>query len=297
MNILMIHAHHEPQSFSAALCQQAVTTLTQAGHTVVLSDLYAMGFDPVSDRRNFTMTRNPDYLKQQQEELHATEVSGFSPEIEAEIQKLEHCDALIFNFPLWWFGMPGILKGWCDRVLAMGRIYGGSKLYEGGIGQSTKRALVMLTTGGGPTAYDGWGVNPAMDQILRPIHHGIFWFNGFLPLDPFIAWSPVRVSVEQRAAYLQQLAQRLSGLFTETPRQLPPLADFPDFGHDTHKRFMVVIHRPAPAAATPPAPSADAMALFERWQRAGTLLVCQHTLADADRPAATSHCGCAIAPN
>ncbi len=280
MNILIVHAHHEPQSFSSALCQRAQATFTQAGHTVEVSDLYAMGFNPVSDRRNFVTTKDPHYLKQQQEELHATEANGFSPELEAEIQKLERCDALIFNFPLWWFGMPGILKGWCDRVLAMGRIYGGGKLYEGGIGQGAKRALIMLTTGGGPTAYDGWGVNPALEKILTPVHHGIFWFNGFLPLEPFIAWSPVRVTAEQRAEYLQQLDQRLSGLFDEAPCALPPLADFPNFGRDTQKRFMVTVRRQVEPDAVYREQAARELALLATWKRAGKLLDFQSTSAD-----------------
>ncbi len=114
--------------------------------------------------------------------MHASDTNGFAADVEAELSKLEQCDALIFNFPLWWFGMPAILKGWCDRVLAMGRIYGGPKLYEGGIGQATKRGLVIMTTGGGPAVYNGWGQNPSLDAILIPIQHGIFWFNGFLPL-------------------------------------------------------------------------------------------------------------------
>lgn len=59
MNILIVHAHHEPQSFSSALCRQAASTLKTAGHEVVVSDLWAMRFDPVSDRRNFNDCERP----------------------------------------------------------------------------------------------------------------------------------------------------------------------------------------------------------------------------------------------
>ncbi|MED5357468.1 MAG: NAD(P)H-dependent oxidoreductase [Pseudomonadota bacterium] len=34
---------------------------------------------------------------------------------------------LIFQFPLWWFGLPAILKGWVDRIFAMDRLYGGGR--------------------------------------------------------------------------------------------------------------------------------------------------------------------------
>lgn len=58
-----------------------------------------MRFNPVSDRRNFMSVKDPDYFKQQLEERYATEVGGFIPEVEAEIQKLEWCDLMIWQFP------------------------------------------------------------------------------------------------------------------------------------------------------------------------------------------------------
>ncbi len=45
---------------------------------------------------------------------------GFTAELKAEMDKLEKADLLIFQFPLWWFGLPAILKGWVDRVFAQG---------------------------------------------------------------------------------------------------------------------------------------------------------------------------------
>ena len=65
MRVLIVHAHHEPTSFNGALTRHAVEVLTAAGHETVVSDLYAMGFDPVSDRRNFTTVADPERLKQQ----------------------------------------------------------------------------------------------------------------------------------------------------------------------------------------------------------------------------------------
>ena len=81
--------------------------------------------------------------------------------------------------------------------------------------------------------------------ILAPIQHGIFWFNGFRPLEPFIAWSAARISDAERTAYLDQLRTRLESIFEERPLELPPLADFPQFGRDIKKRFKVVIRRKA----------------------------------------------------
>ena len=141
MNVFLVLAHPEPKSFNGALHATAVETLQSEGHAVQTSELYAMGFNPLSDRHNFTGVKNPDYLKLQLEEMHATETGGFAPELEAEMRKLEGCDLLVLQFPLWWFGLPAILKGWVDRVFAMGRVYGGGRIYERGVFRG-KRALV-----------------------------------------------------------------------------------------------------------------------------------------------------------
>jgi NAD(P)H dehydrogenase (quinone) len=132
MKILLVLAHPEPKSFNGAMFQTAIDTLKDSGHDVQYSDLYAMRFDPISDRRNFTTVKDPDYFKPQLEEIYATDGGGFIPEIEAEIQKLEWCDLMIWQFPLWWFSVPAILKGWVDRVFAMGRAYGNGHIYETG---------------------------------------------------------------------------------------------------------------------------------------------------------------------
>jgi NAD(P)H dehydrogenase (quinone) len=91
-----------------------------------------MGFDPVSDRQNFTTPADGDYLKQQGEEAHATAHGGFATDIKAELEKLDWCDVLIFQFPIWWFGLPAILKGWVVRVFALDRIYGGGRWFDNG---------------------------------------------------------------------------------------------------------------------------------------------------------------------
>jgi hypothetical protein len=92
----------------------------------------------------------------------------------------------------------------------------------------------------GPSgSYGGFGANPPLSAILAPIQHGVFWFNGFLPLQPFVAYSPARISPEDRRQYLDQLNQRLRLMETEKSLVLSPLSNFPDMGKDSKKRFMV----------------------------------------------------------
>jgi NAD(P)H dehydrogenase (quinone) len=53
MNVLLVYAHPEPASFNGALKDLAVEVLTGAGHSVEVSDLYAMRFDPVTGPGDF----------------------------------------------------------------------------------------------------------------------------------------------------------------------------------------------------------------------------------------------------
>ena len=62
MNVLIVHAHPEPQSFTTAMKDLAVQELTNAGHQVEVSDLYAMNFNPVASAADFGSRKNPDYL-------------------------------------------------------------------------------------------------------------------------------------------------------------------------------------------------------------------------------------------
>jgi NAD(P)H dehydrogenase (quinone) len=216
MNVLIVFAHPEPKSFNGALFDTAIGTLRAAGHTVQTSDLYRMGFNPLSDRDNFTTVHDPDYLKLQLEEMHATDNDGFAPEVEAELRKLEACDLLILQFPLWWFGLPAMLKGWVDRVMAMGRTYGNGAIYQNGKFRG-KRALLSLTTGGPEAAYAKGGFNGDIDGILRPVQRGVLEFLGFDVLAPQVTYGPVRATPEQRQAWLADYTERLRAIHAEAP--------------------------------------------------------------------------------
>lgn len=214
MNVLIVYAHPEPQSMNSAMFAAAVAALEAAGHTVQSTDLYDMQFNPVSDRSNFTTVQNPAFYKQQLEEVYATEQNGFAPLIDAEQQKVEWCDLMIWQFPLWWFGVPAILKGWVDRIFAMGRTYGGGHFYEKGI-FSGKKALLSLTTGGGPEAYVKGGFNGNLTGMLRPLHRGILQFTGFTVLQPHVVYSVARRPVEERRQELAIWQSRLNNIFDE----------------------------------------------------------------------------------
>lgn len=222
MKALIVYWHPEPKSFNGAMFRTARESLEVAEHEVKVSDLREVAFDPVSGRNNFTTVSNPEYFKQQFEEMHAVEAGGFAPELESEMGKVEWCDLMIWQFPLWWFGVPAALKGWVDRVFAMGRFYGGDLgVYENGACRG-KRAMLSLTTGGPEESYRQGGFNGDIAGILRPIHRGIFQFTGFEVLAPQVVYGPARMSDEERIEHLAAYAARLQHIDREPPFKVGP---------------------------------------------------------------------------
>lgn len=215
MKILIVLAHPEAKSFNGAMYQRAIEVLQEGGHEVKTSDLYRMNFDPVSDRRNFTTTRNASFLKTQLEEVYATEHNGFVKELAAEQEKVEWCDLMIWQFPLWWFTVPAILKGWQDRVFAMERFYKGGRIYKDGM-MKGKKALLSVTTGTELGAYQYGALhNGDMETILRPIQRGMFEFLGFSVLKPQISYAVAHLTDEERAKELSEWGTRLKYIFEE----------------------------------------------------------------------------------
>jgi putative NADPH-quinone reductase len=213
---LIVYWHPEPQSFNHAMFSTAQRVLGEAGGEVKTSDLHAMRFNPISDRRNFHTVHDPAYLKLQLEEIYATQMQGFADDLEAELQKVEWCDLLIFQFPLWWFSLPAALKGWVDRVFAMGRTYGDGKFYETGVFHG-KRVLLSLTTGGPPASYVRGGFGGDIMEFLKPIHRGMFQFVGFDVLAPQVVYAPAHITEEARKSELDRWAERLRRIGAETP--------------------------------------------------------------------------------
>jgi NAD(P)H dehydrogenase (quinone) len=225
MKFFIVHAHPEPRSLNGSMTGAAVEALGAAGHEVQVSDLYAMDWDPVSDRRNFHTVADARYFKQQAEEIHAEEHGGFALEIQEEMHKLFWCDCLVLQFPLWWFGLPAIMKGWVDRVFAMGRTYGGGRWYDRGV-FAGRRAMLSLTTGGPASIYAADGLNGDLAQILYPINHGILAFTGFSVLPPFVVHRAGRLTAEEAQAEIARWRATLLGIERIEPIAYPKLAEF-----------------------------------------------------------------------
>jgi NAD(P)H dehydrogenase (quinone) len=247
MNVLIVHAHPEPQSFSAALKVIAVEELEAHGHRVQVSDLYAMRFNPVASAADFGARANPEYCVYALEQRHGVESQTIADDIRIELDKLLWCDLLILNFPLFWFSTPAILKGWIDRVFVSGTVYGGRRFYDRG-GLKGKRAIVSLTLGGQESMFGAEGIHGPIEDMLKPLLQGTLAYSGLSVLASFIGWHVPYISQEARQAILKEWRSRLRSLSDA------PVVLFPCLGCPSPAAPFVceVVHHPYGAPRSDP---------------------------------------------
>ena len=227
MNVLIVHAHPEPGSFCTALKSAAVEELSAAGHSVRVSDLYAMQWNPVASVEDFASPANPDYLVYALEQRKGFEAGTIAEEIRTEIEKVQWCDLLIFNFPVFWFSVPAILKGWIDRVMVSGLFYGGKRIYDRG-GMRGKKAMTTLTLGGREHMFGPDAIHGEIETMLRPVLRGTLAYCGFEVLPPFVGYHVPYISDEARQEILRDYRARLGRLDTLEPLCFPSMDDFDD---------------------------------------------------------------------
>jgi NAD(P)H dehydrogenase (quinone) len=224
MKVLLVFAHPEPRSLNGALRDVAVSELQALGHEVRVSDLYAQGWKSQVDRADFPALPARSRLKVPGASKDAFVADGLTADVAMEIEKLRWADTLILQFPLWWFSMPAILKGWVDRVFAYGFAYGvgehsdhrwGDRYGEGCL--AGKKAMLMVTVGGWREHYSARGINGPMEDLLFPIHHGILFYPGYQVLPPFVVYQADRFGERDFESAARRLRERLGNLETIAP--------------------------------------------------------------------------------
>lgn len=226
MKALLVHAHSETDSFVSAMRDTIMSELSAQNVEIVQSDLYAMQFNPVLSPADFHVRNDGEHLTYALEQRHGFETRTLAPDILVEIDKVLSADILIFTFPVFWFSVPAILKGWIDRVFISGPFYGGKRIYARG-GLSGKRAFAAFSLGGrehmfGANALHG----PLETGMLRHFLQGALGYVGLDVLEPFAAYHTPYLSEQEREATLDELRSQVKIL---DKRGILPMPDLDAF--------------------------------------------------------------------
>lgn len=183
MKHLIIYANHNTESFNASIRDAISEVYTSAGHETIVRDLYKLGFNPVLSTADF-------------QALH----SGSLPQdIVTEQDYIRWADQITFVYPVWWTGMPAILKGYIDRIFLYGFAY---TITESGIKGllNDKKILLFSTTGQSKEAYEQSGMYDAMNLTTNT---GIFGFCGAEVLEHIYFPAVLSVDDKTREQYIE----------------------------------------------------------------------------------------------
>ncbi len=175
MRILILLGHPSSASFCAALARQYHDSAMQAGHQVRLLSLGELDFDPIL-REGY---RQPQPLED---------------DLLAARQAILWAERLVLVFPIWWGGIPALLKGFLDRVLLPGfafRYKSGSPFPEKLLAGRHAHLLVTMDT---PPCYYRWvQAMPGLHQMRRTT----LAFCGVRP-EKTLTFGPLLSSTPQR---------------------------------------------------------------------------------------------------
>lgn len=164
MHALIVVSHPDRESLTHAVAAQVAQGVALEGppgrHTTETADLAAEGFDP-----RFTAGDLALHLKQ----------APAPSDVAAEHARLDRADALVLVYPVYWWSLPALLKGWIDRVFTQGYAY--EEGADGRLAKKLGRLQVHLLGLGGADGgtYERRGYSSAM---ATQIEHGIFDYCG-----------------------------------------------------------------------------------------------------------------------
>lgn len=185
MNHLIVYAHPSSDSFSNKIMNVAKEFSSEKEYKTEVRDLYAIGFDPIlkiSDIKGIRSNRIPE-------------------DIEREKNYIEWADVITFIYPIWWTGMPAILKGYIDKVFLYGMTY---KKGNSGSGGLLKGKMVFLFSPMG-TSNETYGKSGMLDSMKQTCDESIFKFCGMKVFKHVFFGEASSINKEMEKEYLKAI--------------------------------------------------------------------------------------------
>jgi NAD(P)H dehydrogenase (quinone) len=187
MKHLVIYSHPNPKSFCHAILDTVSETLKKGNHDFIIRDLYGLGFDPV--------LKASDFIARQTGETPA--------DIKTEQDYITWSDIMTVIYPIWWAGLPAMIKGYIDRVVSYGFAY--SRDTDGNVVKmlTGKKAVIFNTQGAPEDRYEKSGM---FDAIKKTSDVAIFEFCGMKVLEHRFFGAVPLVNDATRKSYLERVS-------------------------------------------------------------------------------------------
>lgn len=187
MKHLVVFAHPYSKSFGKGIVDTIEKEVLKNGSEIRIRDLYEIGFNSVLQGSDLLNLRTGDY----------------AADIKEEQEHIKWADIITFVYPVWWAGLPGMLKGYVDRVFANGFAFTHNE--NGPVGLlKGKKAILFSTTGFPSEYYEQIGMHKSMKQTSD---EAIFEFCGIDVIKHVFFGAVPSSTDEERKQYLSEVEE------------------------------------------------------------------------------------------
>ncbi|WP_288443435.1 NAD(P)H-dependent oxidoreductase [uncultured Chryseobacterium sp.] len=158
MRHLIIYAHPNENSLNHHLLNTVIETLQYHNEEIIVRDLYDIGFNPVLSLND----------------IQGQRMGKLSDDVKTEQDHISWAEQITFIYPIWWTGLPAMMKGYIDRVFSYGFAY----RYDQGIQKGLlkgKKTVIINTHGKSHEEYEKTGMDKALTLTSD---NGIFIYSG-----------------------------------------------------------------------------------------------------------------------
>lgn len=190
MKNLIIYAHPNESSLNHYFLQTIIESLQVQNNEIEVRDLYQLNFDPILSLND----------------MRGQRMGKVSEDVKREQDFISWADHITFIYPIWWTGMPAMLKGYIDRVMSYGFAY----CYDQGVQKGLlkgKQTVIINTHGKSHNEYESMGMDKALSLTSD---NGIFTYCGLAVNQHFFFEKADKASLENIEAWVNDIINEFS---------------------------------------------------------------------------------------
>lgn len=196
---LIVLAHPVSDSLSHSIVSRVTNRLSERGFDVEIADLSKEGFSPAMNASDV---------------MHYRKGGSLNPDVEREQMRVDRADTLFFVFPIYWWSVPAMLKGWFERVLTGGWAYRTSDAGKIVGSMAAKPVHLIATAASDESGFDRHGYTKA---IRAQVVDGIFRYCGLKDTELSILFDADTVDNKKFEAFFDVVETKMDRISVVQP--------------------------------------------------------------------------------